>query len=384
MRLAPLLFMLSAGLLHGADPGISASEIKIGQAAALSGPAQGLGDGMRTGLKAWVDLTNASGGIHGRKLALVSVDDGYDPDKCAEATDKLINDDQVFCLAGYVGTPTSKVAIPLLSEAKTPLIGAFTGAMLLRVDDKTGKPHRYVFNLRASYNDETETLVARLTSDLGAKRIAVFYQNDSFGLAGLAGSEKALTARSMTVCAKGTFERNTLAVKKGLVDIQAGTPDAVIMIGPYKPIAAFIKEARAAGLTCPLATVSFVGTEKLVAEAGAEGNGVIISQVVPAPEDASIPLVKEYQEALKTSAPQAVPGYISLEGFATGKLLGLALAKAGDPPTREALVDGLSQVTDADLGGLRVVFGANDHQASDAVFLTRIQGGAAVPVTSLK
>jgi branched-chain amino acid transport system substrate-binding protein len=370
--------------LSAEDPGLTATSIRVGQAAPLSGAASGLGTGMSLGLKAWAGAVNTSGGIHGRTIDLVTVDDTYDPEKCADATAKLIEEDQVFCLAGYVGTPTAKAAIPVLTEAKVPLVGAFTGAGLLRKDEKTGKPHRYVVNLRASYGDETETLVHHLVTDLGAKRIAVFHQNDAFGQAGLTGTLAALKKRGMELAGKGSFERGTSAVQKGLLDIQEATPDAVIMVGPYAPVSAFLKEAKAVGLKAAFATVSFVGTENLIKSAGLDGEGVIISQVVPSPEDTSIPLIAAYQTALKATDAAAKPGYVSLEGYATGRLLGLLLTEAGKNPTREGLMNTTEGLKAADLDGFALAFGADDHQASDRVYLTRITAGSAKSITSLK
>ena len=359
----------------GAD-GLTPTEVVIGQSAPLTGPAAGLGKGMNVGLEAWIAKTNAAGGIHGRTIRLVTVDDQYDPAKCADATGELIEDRKVFALAGFVGTPTCKAAIPVLTEAKVPLIGAFTGAGLLRKDDATGKPHPWVLNLRASYGNETEAIVAHFAK-LGKTKIAVFHQNDSFGEAGLKGTEAALKKRNLALVAKGTFERNTVAVKAGLAAIKEAAPDAVVMVGPYTPIAAFLKEAKAIGLTVPMATVSFVGTENLIAAAGADGDGVLISQVVPSPQDATVPLVKEYQEALKVAFPDATPGYVSLEGYATGKTLGAILDKSGKEPTRAGLVAAAEGLQGLDLGGLTLTFGPEDHQGSDAVFLTVINQGAA-------
>ncbi len=235
------------------EPGISPKEILIGECAALSGPAAGLGTGMNQGMAACFASTNSVGGVGGRTLRLVSIDDGYDPDRCVSGTLELVDNQHVFALAGYVGTPTTKVVVPIITEKHVPLIGAFSGAMLLRLDSATSKPYREVFNLRASYDDESEALVERLTVDLGAKRIAVFYQDDSFGQAVLSGTNKALAKRSLPLAGKGVFERNTLAVKKGLADIIDANPDAVIMVGPYKPIAAFLKEAHAAALQATFA-----------------------------------------------------------------------------------------------------------------------------------
>jgi ABC-type branched-subunit amino acid transport system substrate-binding protein len=361
-----------------AEDGITDKAVLVGQCAALEGPAAGLGTGMHQGMKACFDAVNAAGGVNGRTLTLVAVDDGYDPDKCIDGTVKLIEEDKVFALAGYVGTPTVKAALPVISDKKVPLVGLFTGAMIFR------QPvNRYVFSLRASYNDETEMLVEHLVKDLGVGKIAVFYQNDSFGQSGLAGVEKALAKRSLAVVGKGTFERNTLAVKSGLAAVVASAPEAVVMVGPYKPIAAFVKEARAAGLAVPLATISFVGTENLIKELADAANGLIISQVVPSPDDAAIPLVKEYREAIAKSFPDAAPSYVGLEGFVTGKLFALGLAKAGAAPTREGLADALEGLAASDLGGMTVKFGKDDHQASDLVFLTQVSGGKAKPAAAL-
>jgi ABC-type branched-subunit amino acid transport system substrate-binding protein len=383
MRLSKILTLIAIAGSAYAEVGVTDTTITIGQCAALSGAASGLGTGMNKGLNAWVTAVNKSGGIAGRTIKLVTADDAYDPDKCVEGTGKLIEEDKVFALSGYVGTPTSKVAIPIVTEMQVPLIGAFTGAGLLRKDEKTGKPHQWVINFRASYGDETEALVAHLTTDLGAAKIACFYQNDSFGSAGLAGTEAALKKRNLALVAKGAFERGTVAIKKGLADVMAGSPDAVVMVGPYKPIAAFLKEAKAAGLNARFATVSFVGTENLIAEAGEAGEQVVISQVVPSPADATVPLVKDYQEALHAAYPDEKPGYVSLEGYATARMLGLGLEKAGKDLSRANLVTTYEGLHDADLAGMRLSFSAEDHQGSDAVYLTQITAGSAKQVTAL-
>ena len=357
----------------------AADDLRIGQACALDGPAKGLGIGMHLGLCAALEEANAAGGVHGRKLALVAKDDGYDPDKCIDAVGKLVEDDKVFCLAGFVGTPTAKAALPIAIEAGVPVVGLFTGAMFLR-----SPPQKLVFNVRSSYDDETEVLVERLGADLGAKRIAVFHQNDSFGQAGLAGATKALEKRSLKVAATGTFERNTVAVQTGLAAMLAAKPDAIIMVGPYKPLAVFVKEARAAGLTCPLATISFVGTESLIAELGPAADGLVISQVVPSPSDAALPLAKAYQAALAKVQADVKPSYVSFEGYITGRVLLAGLDKTGADPTRERLVASLEGLSSLDLGGFSVSFAADRRQASDKVWLTRVTAGAAKPVDSLK
>lgn len=359
----------------GAEDGVSAGEVLVGQCAALTGPAAALGQGMNAGLRAALEEQNAAGGVHGRKLRLIAVDDGYEPERTVDRTAQLIEGDKVFALAGYVGTPTAKVAVPIVTESKVPLVGIFSGAMLLREPVQ-----RYVINVRASYDDETEALVAHFVGHGKASRFAVFYQNDSFGLAGLSGTEKALARRGLKLVAKGSFERNTLAVKSGLVAVLDGKPDAVVIIGPYKPTAAFVHEFRAAGARAALATISFVGTESLILEAGKDADGVIISQVVPSPEAPGLPLVKAYQGAIARLTPAVTPSYTTLEGYLTGRLLIEALGRLGTEPTREKLVDAIEAMEALDLGGIRLSFSAASHQGGKTIFLTSVVDGKARPI----
>jgi ABC-type branched-subunit amino acid transport system substrate-binding protein len=215
----------------------------------------------------------------------------------------MVEEIRVTALAGYVGTPTTKPALPIVEESKTPLVGIFSGAGVFR-----GPVQRYVINVRASYDEEVEQIVKYMTGKLGNKRIAVLYQNDSFGASGLAATEKALRARSLEVAAKGSFERNTTAVKAGLASILAGNPDAMILVGPYKPVAEFVRQAHSASLKATFAAISFVGTESLLGELGSAGDGLIISEVVPSPVDASLPVAKAYREALaKSEARKRMP-----------------------------------------------------------------------------
>jgi branched-chain amino acid transport system substrate-binding protein len=374
--LAAAILAMTCGNGLAADKGLTDTEIVIGQCAALTGPTANLGLGMKAGLTAAFDEANARGGVNGRKIRLVAADDGYEPEKTVDCTAKLI-DDGVFALAGYVGTPTGKVAIPIVTEMKVPLVGLFTGAMLFREPVQ-----HYVLNVRASYDDETRSLVDYLVGQTGAKRIAVFYQDDSFGLAGLSGTEKALAARKMQLVSKGSFARNTLSIKAGMAAVMEGNPDAVIAIGPYKPTTEFIKQARAAGLKSSFSTVSFVGTESLIAELGAGADDVIISQVVPSPVSETIPLSREYQAALKQCVPGEVPSYVSFEGYVSARVLLVALERAGRDLDREKLVAAVEGITRLDLGGLGISFSASNHQGSEAVFLTRVKAGVAQPITA--
>lgn len=351
-----------------AENGVSADKIVFGQEAALDGPAAALGQGMHDGLLAAFDEVNKNGGVKGHKLELISVDDGYEPGKAITAAKKLINDDKVFALVGSVGTPTAAAVQPIATEASVPFIGAFTGAEFLRDPYKPG-----VVNVRASYFQETETMVEHLTKDLGVTRIAIFYQDDAFGQAGLAGVKRALDKRHMQLVAEGTYERNTTAVKGALLSIMKGKPEAVIMIGAYQPCAAFIKLAHQVKLDATFVNISFVGSDALAKELGADGAGVVITQVVPLPEDASIELVKRYQAALKASKPDAKPGFVSLEGYMTGRLVVEALAKIDGDITRKALLDAIAKTGTFDLGGVKLVYGPDNNRGSSQVFLTVIQ-----------
>jgi branched-chain amino acid transport system substrate-binding protein len=356
-----------------AETGVSADKIVFGQTAALGGPAAALGLGMRDGLDAAFDEVNRAGGVKGRKLELVSIDDGYEPERAAAAARKLIGENQVFALVGSVGTPTSAAAQPIASEAGVPFIGAFTGAEFLR------EPYKpTVINLRASYFQETEEMVERLTQDLGVSRIAIFYQNDAFGQAGLTGVKRALDKRHMALVAEGTYERNTVAVQDALRAIKDGDPQAVIMIGAYKPCAAFIKLARQAKLDATFVNISFVGSDVLSHELGPAGAGVIVTQVVPFPGDTSVKVVRSYQAALKASKPDATPGFVSLEGYMVGRLLIAAIARIDGDITRAGLLAAVQKTGRFDLGGFTVQYGPNDNRGSNSVFLTVLQADASL------
>jgi branched-chain amino acid transport system substrate-binding protein len=386
MRLGRLGIAIAAGLAAAAtagsvaaEDGVSQDKIVLGQVAALDGPAAALGLGMRQGLAAAFAEANRAGGVKGRTIELVSVDDGYEPDQSIVAARKLIAEDKVFALIGSVGTPTSAAVEPIAAEAGVPLIGAFTGAELLRTPYKPN-----VINVRASYFQETETMVEHLTKDLGAKRIAIFYQDDSFGQAGLAGVKRALDKRGMALAAEGTYERNTTAVKGALLSIAKGAPDAIIMIGAYAPCAEFIRLAREMKVQAAFVNISFVGSEALAKALGSAGAGVIVTEVVPFPQDGAIPIVAQYQRALKAADANAQPGYVSLEGYIAGRLFLALVEKIPGDVTRASLIDAEAKSGSIDLGGFRLTYGPADNQGSDRVYLTVIRAdGSLRPVETL-
>jgi ABC-type branched-subunit amino acid transport system substrate-binding protein len=379
VRLGCIPALLLATSLGQAEPGVSTDRILFGQSAAFDGPARALGIGMREGILAAFQELNAAGGLHGRRLELASYDDGYEPNRAISNTRKPIEQEQVFALIGGVGTPTSKAAQPIATAAGVPFIGPFTGAEFLR------NPYqRTVVNVRASYFQETEAMVRNLTEDLAITRIAIFYQDDSYGRAGLAGVEQALARRGMQLVAEGTYRRNTTAVKTALLAIRKSKPEAIIMIGAYKPCAEFIKVAKRIGVEALFLNVSFVGSKALAKELGAAGAGVIITQVVPFPENADIPIVSRYQKALMTYNPVAEPGFVSLEGYMVGRLVIQALETMDEPITRKSLLGRIADNGTFDLGGVSLNYGPGDNQGMDEVFLTVIQAdGSFKAVTRL-
>ncbi|MYD66124.1 MAG: ABC transporter substrate-binding protein [Chloroflexi bacterium] len=293
-------------------PGVSDSRILFGQSAAFTGPAEGLGLEMRRGIEAAFHERNEAGGVHGRTLELTSLDDAYETDFAFANTRRLIFRDQVFALIGEVGTPTSRAASPVAHDAGVPFIAPFTGAEFLRDPDLDN-----VLNLRASYYQETEEMVARLTDELGVTRVAVLYQNDSFGQSGLDGATAALARRGLEPVASWFYPRNTDAVKMAVLEIADARPEAVIMVGAYRPVAKAIVLLRER-IDPVFMVISFVGSNALAEELGRAGAGVYITQVVPQPDDDSIPVVAAYQQALAASDPDATPGFVSLEGYLAG------------------------------------------------------------------
>jgi branched-chain amino acid transport system substrate-binding protein len=368
-----------AGTFALAEDGVTKDRILFGQVAALEGPAQALGQGMRQGLLAAFAEANRAGGVAGRKLELKSADDSYEPQKMIEAIKKMLAEDKVFAIVGPVGTPTANAGQPIATEAKVPFIGPFTGAEFLRNPYK-----RYVVNIRTSYFQETEAWIEHLTKDLGITKIAILYQDDTFGLAGLDGVKIAMAKRNMSLVASGTFRRNTTAVKSALLEIMKANPEAVVTVGPYKPIAEFFKLARQAKMDAVFVAISFVGSDALAQEMGDKGGGVIVSQVVPFPGDTSIPVVASYQVALAALDPEAKPGFVSLEGYLVGRLVIEALKRVPGEPTREALLDAITSTGAFDLDGIELIYGPGKNQGMDQVFFTILQAdGSFKPVTRL-
>lgn len=358
--------------------GVTESRVLFGQSAALSGPAQELGSNMRLGIMAAFHEVNQRGGVHGRMLELVSLDDAYEPEAAVTNTLQLIEEEGVFALIGEVGTPTSRSATPVAAAEGVPFIAPFTGAEFLRDDEWEN-----IVNLRASYYQETEEMVARLTQDLGITRIGVLYQDDSYGRAGYRGVRMALDRRDMEPVSIGLYPRNTTAVKAALLDLNLGSPEAVIMIGAYEPVAALVELARYTGADPIFLTVSFVGSNALANELGAGGEGVYVTQVVPFPTDSSTPVVSSYLNALSAYDRFADPGFVSFEGYLAGRLAIEGLERCGPSVDRACFLGILNSSDEFDIDGFKLRFG-DDNQGSDEVFITVIgEDGEYHPVTTL-
>lgn len=367
-----LTLAAGAALVGGFHTAQAQSEAKIvlGQSAPFTGAAAQLGIQFYHGAKLYFDRLNAQGGINRRMVEIRNMDDGYEPDRCVENTRKLIAD-EVFSLFGYIGTPTSVAALPLAIKDNMPFIAPFTGAMSLR------QPlHKNVFHLRASYNDETALIVKNLTL-LGLKKIAVFYQNDAYGKAGLDGVNLALAAQNLKPVALATVERNSVDVAAAVKTLTAAGPDAIVQISAYKSCAAFIRATRKVGYGGTFYNVSFVGTQALADELGKEGAGIVVSQVMPSPYNSARGITREFVEAVKTAKDVQV-NFSSMEGFLAAKLFTEGLKRAGSKPTRESLISGLEAIGTQSFGGFDVSFSATDHVASSFVELSMLTGDGRV------
>jgi branched-chain amino acid transport system substrate-binding protein len=347
--------------------------IVLGQSAAFSGPAAQLGIQMNRGARLYFDAFNAAGGLNGAQIELRTLDDQYEPDKCKANTEALIKDD-VFALFGYVGTPTSLAALPLVNQGRIPFFGPFTGAEALRDPFS-----RYVFHVRASYYDETALIVKQLTA-LGLKKIAVFRQNDSYGQAGYDGVVRALKAQGLAPVAVGLVERNTVEVAAAVKAIVPSQPDAVVQISAYKSCAAFIREARKASFGGTFYNVSFVGTQALADELGRAAMGVVVSQVMPFPFSLTTPLSREYLAAVQRAGGNTKPNYSSMEGYVAAKLFVEGLRRAGRNPSRDSLIAGLEAVQSLDLGGFFVGYSNHNHVGSRFVDLSMLTDDGRVRV----
>jgi ABC-type branched-subunit amino acid transport system substrate-binding protein len=380
--LRTLLFLvvilgIAVSSLPAETPGVTDNSILIGSCSALDGPAHFLGRQTVLGASAYLHMINDEGGIFGRKIQLEAFDDSYDPEK-APACFKRMTKEGVFALGFFVGTPTAKVYVPLAQQEKIPVVGLFTGAQLLY------EPLKHeIINVRASYYDETREQVDKLW-EANIRKIAVIYQDDPFGKAVLDGVKLALQKHGATPVGLGTFTRNSVDITEGLKESMAARPQAVVIAGPYAPAAAIVKQAHMDGWRPQFLTVSFVGTEEFIKEAGADAEGTIITQVMPPYDRLEYPTVAKYRECLAKYSPGEPPTFVSLEGFVDAMVLVEGLKRAGKDLTREKFISGIESIHEMNFGlGPKLIlnYGPSDHKGFDNVYPTIVKNGQPVLLT---
>jgi branched-chain amino acid transport system substrate-binding protein len=370
------LLIIGATAGHAAEP--AGGPIKIGMVNDQTGANKGSGRGMKVGVDAYFQSINEKGGVNGRKLELVALDDQMVTDKTVDGLLKLVEEQKVFAVVGSVGSSNCVASLPIVKEYKVPFINPRTGASELRTP-----LIKEVIHIRASYQQEVDSIVDLLVKQ-GAKRFAVFYQNDTLGTDILTSTERAVKRHGLTVVSKGSFERRTTAVTAGLAGIIAGNPDAIIVGAVYAPGAEFIKLARKEGVKAHLAACSFAGGSNLVKSVGPAAEGLIMSQVVPELDDLTLPLTKECKEAIDKHPEEVGFNVVTMEGCMAAKSMVMALEKAGNPPTRDAFLRAYESMKDADMGGIKLTFTPQDHQGQDNVYLQIVQDGKLVPLKSSK
>lgn len=366
----------SAANTTAAETGVTADTILLGQSAALTGSTAVLGKQMNSGARLYFDYINQQGGVFGRKIELKALDDAYEPDEAVKNTKKLIEEDRVFALFGYVGTPTSQAAVPLANQARVPFFAPFTGAQSLR-DPRS----RYVFHVRAGYDEETAAIVRQIRTT-GLKRVAVVYNDDAYGKAGIAGVEQAIKSlpadSGVKLVAQESVIRNTVEIGDAMQGALKASPDAIVLISAYRTVGAFVKEALRRGYSGQFYNVSFVGTQALAKEVGPQGSGVIISQVMPHPGNATLPVVREYLRLLQASGKQNEFDYASIEGFIAAKAFVEGLRRTGRDVTREKFITAVESMRNVDLGGFIVQYGPDNHVGSKFVEMTIINSRGVV------
>ncbi|MBT3236102.1 MAG: ABC transporter substrate-binding protein [Bdellovibrionales bacterium] len=389
------IFSLQPNILAQA-PGVFADGILFGQSAAFRGSSKALGSELYRGSQAYFDHINSQGGVAGKEIRILPLDDGYEGDVTLLNTIKLEQKHKVFGLFGYVGTPTIVKALPVIQKFSPGglfLFSNFTGAQPQRE-----APHnQYVFNIRSSYRHETKGLVDQLIK-VGIDRIAVFIQYDAYGRSGADGVKRALKAYGKNIVAEATYVRGTKYgsnMKEQVKAMIESKAQAVISIGSYEACAAFIRDARLMNFNAPIANVSFVGSDQLLnllkGDEKKRGkvltNNLINSQVVPPWADITIPLVKEYQAMMNRYNPK-VPkdlkdsgytpskfSFISLEGYLNAKVLVAVLKKMRGEFTRKKFMQTARSITKLDVGLSKKIDLSVTAGALAKVFFTEIKDG---------
>ncbi len=355
-------------ILHPQLGNTSSGLIVLGQSAALSGSSASLGNGMRVGIKAALNEINSNGGIKGKDVVLISKDDGYEPYRAAQNVNELIDIDEAFVLIGNVGTPTTEAIVPILVAKQVPLLAPFTGASSLRNSND-----KYLIHTRASYRMEINKIVDYLVNEKNVKRIACFYQNDSYGFTNLKALEKLLEEKDMQLVSKGFYERNTVAVLGAVEKIHKEKPDAIVLIGSYLACAEFIKLSKIRKFkTDTYCNISFVGTSELKKSLGVFTEGVIVTQVVPYPWKEDDTLAQNYRKALRKLDQDEKPGFISFEGYIAGRIFAAITENINGVLTRKKFFEAIEMYKEFEIDG--VVFNLADSSSDrgKTVYLTKL------------
>jgi branched-chain amino acid transport system substrate-binding protein len=346
--------------------GVSASAIVLGQSAPLTGANAELGNDIRNGALAYFRRVNESGGVHGRRIELLSLDDANQVPRADENTKKLVEEQGVFALFGYASATLSRPALPTVEKHRVPFLAPFTGADPMRVFN------RHVYNMRASYADELEKIVEHFVP-LGITRFSIVHYDDVVGKENFTAVERALKKRGLGAVSVAAFkDRAKPDIAAGVQEIAKGSPDVVILTTLYKATSDFIKLARKSGIGAQMASNSFPGASPLAKELGGEGAGTIVATVVPPPTKRSLPVVQEYQAAIEKQLGRKDYSFTSLESYIGAKVAVEALRRAGPRPTREGFMQALDGMKSFDTGGYVVSFSPQDHNGSSFVELTVI------------
>lgn len=360
-----LAIALAASHPAHAEPGVSTTEIRLGQSAAFSGAVAPQVKELTAGALAHFAEVNKKGGVHGRKIVLESLDDGFDPKRAAENTKKLLQEKDVFSLFLYRATPTTEAALPIFSAAKVPLVGPSTGAQSMYV-----AANRYLFPVRPSYHAETTKIIEQLAA-MGLRRIAILHADDSFGKDGLSGYQAALAKLKLEPAVVASYPRGTVNVDAAVQAIAKANPQAVVMVSAANAGAAFIRQTRKLGNSPQFVLLSNVSSQAFIKDLGVDGRGVAVSQAAPYPFSVDTPLVKDYQGAMRAHGV-ADFSYSSLEGYIAARVMVEGLRRAGPKPTREKLVTGLETLTNHDLGGIALTYSPTERLGTTFVELTII------------
>ena len=349
----------AAPMAAQAEPGITKSTIRIGQSAGVSGPVAGSVKEQIAGAQIYLNAVNANGGVGGRRIELLTYDDGFDAKRTPDNVRKLIGEDKVFALFMVRGTPQNESILPIIAAEKVPLIAPLTGAITLH------RPvNRYVFNVRAKYQDEVARAINHLATS-GMNRIAIFYANDGFGQDVFEGFNTALQARGVQPAGAASFNRPMGDIGQGVASVNKANPQAVLVIGSGLEAAKIIREMKKAGSEAQFVTLSNNAADSFIKELGEDGKGLIITQVVPGMNSGQMSIASEYRSLAK--AQKQEPSNAGMEGFMSAKVLVEGLRRAGAEPTREKLVAALEGLRDYDLGGILISYSPTRHTGSSFV-----------------